>query len=394
MQYIKKCKTVINLIRGKRWGAFWDKLPFIKQILSSTNLLPHRSNYKYILIGGHGLGMTAFFYYLEKLGAKPLEIWSYEIVRPFVFYRKFDGMVLDKAPLNSQSAKILKTCTKKVPLYQLIRDPISTIKSNVNVTMFHSISRINNKNDANNMLVDVINNISHLMFYFASTRDLVNHIVCDVTYIKMKDIDDKNMPNTLKAFANRFDYNYSSLNGGGGNESVIKGSIFPRCFPHIFKINDFIFIISTLSRLNGRSRKEMDINSDITEIRTRINKKFFVIDDNIIIKGYEEYPLVLATFNNTLIPENILEQSKNTATQYIDFALKNINKHKELCFDENGIIDFLLTKKEFAKKLAIEIHNQLRYIRQESPESLEEFAHTKRFLDVFGIDINSNKGVL
>lgn len=113
MKYLKKIKTAIKLIKGKRWGAFWDKMPFAKQIISFTNFLPHKNNYKYILIGGHGLGMTAVLHYFEKIGAKPLEIWSYEIVRPFVFYRKFDGMVLDKAPFNSQSARILKNCNKK-----------------------------------------------------------------------------------------------------------------------------------------------------------------------------------------------------------------------------------------------------------------------------------------
>lgn len=255
--------------------------------------------------------------------------------------------------------------------------------------MFHSISKINNKNDANKALMQVIDYIPHLMFYFASTRDLVNHIACDVTYLKMKDIDDNGMPNILKTFANRFNYKYSNVMWGG-DESVIKGSIFPRCFPHIFNIGKFKFVLSTLSRLNGMHIKEMDMSNDIGEVRESINKQIFIIDDNIIPnEEYKQYPLVLATLSNKVVPMDILENSKKIINKYIEFALENINKHKKICFDENSIIDYLITQKEFSKKLAMQIHNQLRYIREENPQLLQEFIYTQRFLKMFNIDMYS-----
>ena len=237
MIIIRKIKSAYKLLKGGRIHAFFDRMPFAKQIISSTNLLPHPQKYDYILLGGHGLGLTAMFYYLKKIGAKPEEIWSYEIVRPFVFYRNFSGIVLDKAPLNNQSQKILKTCTKKVPVYQIVRDPISVIKSNINVTMFHSISKINSKKDAQDKLIEVIKGISHLMFYFGSQRKLIDHLKLDITYLTMKDIGENGMEATLKNFINRFKLPCVDTKEICSSESVVKGSIFPRCFPHIFSIN-------------------------------------------------------------------------------------------------------------------------------------------------------------
>lgn len=234
---IRKIKSAFKLLKGGRIHAFFDRLPFAKQVISSCNLLPHPQNYDYILLGGHGLGMTAMFHYLKKIGARPEEIWSYEIVRPFIFYRNFSGMVLDKAPLNNQSHKILQTCTKKVPVYQIVRDPISVIKSNINVTMFHSISKINNKKDAQDKLIEIIKGISHLMFYFSSQRKLIDHLKLDITYLTMKDIGESGMPTTLNNFIKRFKLPYNNTKEICSSESVIKGSIFPRCFPHIFSID-------------------------------------------------------------------------------------------------------------------------------------------------------------
>ena len=234
---IRKIKSAFKLLKGGRIHAFFDRLPFAKQVISSTNLLPHPQNYEYILLGGHGLGMAAMIYYLKKIGAKPEEILSYEIVRPFIFYRNFSGMVLDKAPLNNQSQKILKICTKKVPVYQMVRDPISVIKSNINVTMFHCISKINNKKEAQDKLIEVIKNISHLMFYFGAQRKLIDHLKLDITYLTMQDVLESGMPTTLNNFVKRFNLNCDNVEKICSGESVVKGSIFPRCFPHIFRIN-------------------------------------------------------------------------------------------------------------------------------------------------------------
>ncbi|PAF45184.1 DUF2972 domain-containing protein [Helicobacter sp. 11S02596-1] len=392
----RKFNSFLKLIKGRRWGVIWTKIPLLKKSLSITNYFPHPQNYRYILIGGHGLGMTALIYYLDKIKAKPTEIWTHEVIRPFVFYRDFDGLVLDKAPLNPDAKNVLKTLKKKVPLYQMVRDPISIIKSNVNVTMFHSISQINSKTDATHLLRSLIENISHLMFCFASTRSLINHIATDVSYIRMDDINEKNLPSTLQDFAKRFGY---EANGGGAvqnndnNESVIKGSLFPRCFPHTFSINagdeKYDFILCTHSRLQAHSRKEIDMNTRIQAYQ-KIPKSYAILKDNIVPENYPQYPLLLVSPISKVPPKDLIDKADDHIKEYLIYVFEQISKHQKYAFTEDDIIDYLCSNKDFALKLANKIHQELSFIRKEKPELLDEFIHTQRFLQQCGIDVFSN----
>ena len=386
MVFLRRLKTAIKLIKGKRWGYFKDKLPMYKKIISITNLFPHPNKYKYILLGGHGLGMTALKYYLDKLGASPKEILSYEIVRAFVFYENFDGLSLDKSPLNSDINSIMKKCNKKVPIYQIVRCPIEVIKSNINVQMFHALSKVNSKEDSNDMLFKLVNNIPHLMFYFKSMRNLVNHMAMNINYITMKDINDENIYSTLQKFANEIGYNYENIaNRGGQQESAIKGSLFPRCFPQIFNIEGSNFIISTYSRLNTNSIKEIDMGGDVTQIRKPYIGPYYAIDENIIVKGYEAYPLILASIDNKNNALNI-NKAKEYVNEYIDYVINSIAKHNNFIFDENEVIDTLLKDRELALNIARKMNDELFYIKKEIPEIFDSFKYTKQFLEKCNID--------
>ncbi|PAF46699.1 hypothetical protein BKH46_06975 [Helicobacter sp. 12S02634-8] len=390
---ISKFQTLLKIIKSRRWGLLWDKITPLKKLLSLTNYLPHPQKYRYILIGGHGLGMTALLFYLNKMGAKATEIWTYEVIRPFIFYRKFDGLVLDKAPLNKDASKVLQTLKKKVPLYQIIRDPISVIKSNVNVTMFHTISSIHSQADAKRVLFEIITNIPHLMFYFASTRKLIDHITTDVTYLRMCDLDDMHMPTTLQNFAYSFGYQEAlKLNGGGGddnndNESVVKGSLFPRCFPFAFSLQGYDFILSPRSRLQSHFRKELDMNTNLGNY-TKVPTDYTILKDNITIDTYPQYPLVLIAPADKTPPKDLIEKSHEPIKAYIDEALCQIKKHQSFAFSEASIIEALRQWPD-RTKLAIKIHSELAYIRKERPDFLAEFTHTASFLAQNGIDIFS-----
>lgn len=227
--FVRKIKSMLKIVRSRRWGLLWDRLPFTKVIFTLTNFIPHPQSYKYIILGGHGVGLTAFLHYLESIHAKPCQVLTYEAVRPFIFWRKFhgfskkssDGLVFDKAPLNAYAPSIFRGLKHKVPLYQIIRDPISIIKSNINVSMFHAISKINSQEDANKYLFSMIDYIEHLMFHFTSERALVSHIASEVYYLRMRDIDDNGMLHTMQSFASKFGYSLDSQSsdiiGGGAN---------------------------------------------------------------------------------------------------------------------------------------------------------------------------------
>lgn len=423
MVIFRKFKSAARLLKGGNLGAFWDRMPLAKPLFSATNYLPHADGYKYILLGGHGLGMTALLYYLEKMGAKPLEIFSYEIVRPFVFFRAFDGLVMDKAPLNAQAAAILKTCRKKVPCYQLVRDPISSLKSNVNVQMFHGISQIRHAADAKKAALRITRDIGHLAFHFGSMRSLTRHIAEDITYIPMREIDEKNMPQTLRRFALRLGYatldiasegaaggtessggatagisgGISTGGGGGANlhgesspqtprgrESVIKGSIFPRCFPIIFSVGGRDFVLSTPSRLEGKSRREIDINSGTARI---FRGQVFVLEEDIAIAGYEGYPLVLAALDSRDLGCDLVREARAKALNLVAETIEIIKRHEGLVFSEEELIVAFLEDAAFAKNLAHKIFYELRFLRKEAPKIVAEFAHTRAFLAHFNLEI-------
>lgn len=425
--FMRKVKNMLKMIRGRRWGLLWDRMPFAKVIFTLTNFIPHPQSYKYIILGGHGVGLTAFLHYLESIHAKPCQVLTYEAVRPFIFWRKFngfskqssDGLVFDKAPLNAYAPSIFKSLKYKVPLYQIIRDPISIIKSNINVSMFHAISKINSQEDASNYLFLTIDHIEHLMFHFTSERALVSHIASEVHYLRMRDIDDSGMLHTMQSFASKFGYNLDSQSsdvvGGGGKftlkssnnklpssyistqlhisdntpnyldsiqESAIKGSLFPRCFPYVFEYNNEIFVLSTPSRLNGQSIQEVDM---ITLAKRPHIKEYYPIK-HYVVQNYEQYPLILASVKSINISSIQQDELNQKIQKYIHYVFEMLKKHKDYEFTEERIIATLLNNQSYAKDLAYKIHRELDILRCDFPNILDEFIHTKKFLSYFNLD--------
>lgn len=374
MRLLQRAKNMIKVMKGGRWGYFYDRLPGAQKLFNLTNLLPHPSAYKYILLGGHGVGLTAVKYYLAKCQAKPMEVLSYENFRPFIFWREFDGLVLDKAPLNSGASKILATCTKRVPVYQILRDPISIVKSNVNATMLHTISTIHSQKDANELAFEIVKNISHLMIAFSSQRKLVEHITSDVSYLSMRDIDDSNMPSTMQNFCDRFGYTNCSYD----EESVVKGSSFPRCFPYIFTIDGTLFALSTLSRLVDGSSAEIDVSAHIDSKRLQWSHPIHKLE-SIIVEGHESHPLYLVCAAPPPIKSSSLEQARAKAQSYIESTRALLARAEQLAFTESTLIEALLQAPDIATYLAQRIERECAIIKNDRPDIWEQFSHTHKF---------------
>lgn len=375
MRVLQRARNMIKVIKGGRWGYFYDRLPGAQKAFNLTNLFPHPSAYRYILLGGHGVGLTAVKYYLSKCHAKPMEVLSYENFRPFVFWREFDGLVLDKSPLNSDASKILATCTKRVPVYQLVRDPMSIVKSNVNATMLHTISTIHSQKDANALAFAIIRDISHLMIAFASQRKLVEHITSDVSYLSMEDIDDTNMPSTMQKFCDRFGYTNCSYD----EESVVKGSSFPRCFPYIFHIDGEVFGLSTLSRLVDGSSAEIDVSAHIDSKRLQWSHPIHKLE-SIVVEGYESHPLYLVCAAPPPIKSGSLEQARAKAQSYIESTRTLLERAKQLAFTESTLIEALLQAQDLSQYLAQRIERECAIIKNDRPDIWERFSHTREFL--------------
>lgn len=375
MRVLQRARNMIKVIKGGRWGYFYDRLPGAQKAFNLTNLFPHPSAYRYILLGGHGVGLTAVKYYLSKCQAKPMEILSYENFRPFVFWREFDGLVLDKSPLNDDASRILATCTKRVPVYQLVRDPMSIVKSNVNATMLHTISTIHSQKDANALAFAIIRDISHLMIAFSSQRKLVEHITSDVSYLSMEDIDDTNMPSTMQKFCDRFGYTNCSYD----EESVVKGSSFPRCFPYIFHIDGEVFGLSTLSRLVDGSSAEIDMSAHIDSKCLQWSHPIHKLE-SIVVEGYESHPLYLVCAAPPPIKSGSLEQARAKAQSYIESTRTLLERAKQLAFTESTLIEALLQAQDLSQYLAQRIERECTIIKNDRPDIWEQFSHTREFL--------------
>ncbi len=266
--------------------------------------------------------------------------------------------MLDKSPLNSDASKILATCTKRAPVYQLVRDPISIVKSNVNATMLHTISTIHSQKDANALAFAIIRDISHLMIAFSSQRKLVEHITSDVhlmiafssqrklvehitsdvSYLSMRDIDDSNMPSTMQNFCDRFGYTFGYTNCSYDEESVVKGSSFPRCFPYIFTIDGTLFALSTLSRLVDGSSAEIDVSAHIDSKRLQWSHPIHKLE-SIIVEGHESHPLYLVCAAPPPIKSSSLEQARAKAQSYIESTRALLARAEQLAFTESTLIE-------------------------------------------------------
>ena len=86
------------------------------------------------------------------------------------------------------------------------------------------------------------------------------------------------------------------------------------------------------------------------------------------------------------------KEIENLVHGYIDASLKALIKHSSLMWDETQIITYLTQENpDFGKSIAYIIHDELRYLRQDAKEILEQFKYTKEFLSYFHLDLMKDK---
>ncbi|WP_158657709.1 hypothetical protein [Helicobacter sp. 'house sparrow 1'] len=342
-----------------------------------------RKKYQYFLLGGHGMGLASLSFYLEKIKAKPKWIFKGEVIPFFCFYNDFYGVVLDREIKNKVANYILRSLTLKVPFYQIIKDPISIIRSCVNVACFQHISMVHSKDDMKGLFFRVLLDIPHLMFHFASMRNSVKHLILDVTYLTQDSIGQDNLQNTLNDFADRLGYKKINVLE---KKSIFKGATFLRAFPHFFEVEQRCFVLTEESRI-GKS-KEMDAGTFVEKKFKVLNKRYPCVK-TIIVPGYEEFPLQILRLDYQEVGEGVLFEVEKKAREYIDYVLTSLQKHKTLILNEEEIIGLLTSPdcKDFGLKVAQKIHQECFYIRKERPDLLDTFSYSKRFLSSFGIDL-------
>lgn len=112
-----------------------------KKISLFTNTLkPQR--YRYIMLASHGVGRNAFWYFLHLCKAYPMNKFDITCISRICFfsYRKIYGIVIDRNISHLPDAmKFIQKLNKKVPVFCLVRDPISIIRGGVNMRLANNI---------------------------------------------------------------------------------------------------------------------------------------------------------------------------------------------------------------------------------------------------------------
>ena len=225
MKLVKKLKTAVAMLFGGHFGTLLSHFKISREVMGFFNLYPCKKTCRYIILGGHGMGLQSMCYYLDVIGADAREAFCYEFIEPFYFARRYDGLILDKIPKAKSAKNILASMPVKVPCYQIVRDPIGVIKSCLNASMFHRLESMHTKSDMQDLLLRLLRDIPHLMFYFASMRDLVKNQISEITYWDQDKIT-TGLETTLKDFSLRFGYKGLDSSGGGGD-------LFLRAVPFI-----------------------------------------------------------------------------------------------------------------------------------------------------------------
>lgn len=127
------------------------------------------------------------------------------------------------------------------------------------------------------------------------------------------------------------------------------------------------------------------MGGDVTQIRKPYIGPYYAIDENIIVKGYEAYPLILASIDNKNNTSSN-KKAKEYVNEYIDYVINSIAKHNNFIFDENEVINTLLKDRELALNIARKMNDELFYIKKEIPEIFDSFKYTKQFLEKCNID--------
>ncbi|STQ86552.1 DUF2972 domain-containing protein [Helicobacter muridarum] len=129
--------------RNRNWyysfdNPTWKENLWVKPIWTQFYKMPQ--NYSYINIGSHGVGYAAWLEMCKVANLCPMDLSLYhriDFARHYVRVAKEQsgifGITLDKSYQDSLRKKILSKLQRKVPVFCLVRDPISVIKSFGNV---------------------------------------------------------------------------------------------------------------------------------------------------------------------------------------------------------------------------------------------------------------------
>ncbi len=144
-------------------GEFYANHQFGYNILVSTywtRFLNMPKDYGYIIAGSHGVGFAAFIKYMQKINANPMTLDNMFARSDYVllarkhamkYKNQLYGLSIDKTYIDTTRRKCIEKLESKVPVFCLIRGPISIIRTH---THYHIILKLTYGLKTNKIIID------------------------------------------------------------------------------------------------------------------------------------------------------------------------------------------------------------------------------------------------
>ena len=372
MNAIKRKIASIRLCIQYGW---WDKIiaGFLGKRISlwSNTLKPQR--YRYIMLASHGTGRNAFWHFMDIANAYPMRKFDIASIDRTCFfsYRKFYGIVCDR-DINycNGGLEFISKLNKKVPVFCLVRDPISIIRGGANMMLADNIvnGMIGGGNKAliKNTLLSYLESYYNMPhhFIFTTSPNQFKHITKELIYIDMSDISEQNAYDTIKKCCSKI----------GINKIAVDKEFFTR------KIADSL-------SLNIEKDFDIDISGRIFNIKilpfeNTLHKRFKIINiiDDTNLKRKIAICLLGKKYKKLKqINQEAKDYINSHTTQYLKDLSDKFKIYEQSKINENDVLEYFKNDqtlhKKFKKLLDYEVSNVQKY----SPKIAESWVYYKEF---------------
>lgn len=348
-----------------------------KKISLFTNTLkPQR--YKYVMLASHGTGRNAFWHFLQACGAAPMRKFDICIMDKLAFFswQKIYGIVCDRDISHLLPMQIfLSKLTHKVPVFCLVRDPISIIRGGVNGTLAKNLMGGGAISVCiKSVLESYLQAYSQMRHHFIFNTSPIQFapITSELIYIDMEKLSSQNAYHTMSKVCEKI-----SLPIPPNKELFTKKIADPLAL-NIEK--DFLFSKNNIF--------PCDIYIKILPYENTLHKKFtFLIKEysSSQLKGQVLSICLLNKFklkNFLLKDQKIIKTILQTIENHTQIIKENFIKYEQLKINENDVLKYfkndVLLWKKFKDLLEYEVSN----IKETAPQILENWVYYQEFLTI------------
>ncbi|RAX51926.1 hypothetical protein CCY99_08215 [Helicobacter sp. 16-1353] len=376
----KKFSTLQKCLEYKEYDKIIAGLLGKKISLFTNTIKPQR--YRYIMLGSHGTGRNAFWHFLNASKAYPMRKFDIACISRICFFswRKIYGIVVDRDLSHlPDSMLFINKLHKKVPVFVLVRDPISIIRGGVNMTLASNIIDGVNNVSIKEVLESYLQSYDEMPhhFIFTTSPKQFEHITKELVFIDMNDLSSQNAYNTMKKCCEKIGI-YNIAESAGGEEFFSK-KIADSLALNIEK--NFIF----------EKDEEMPI-----EVKIKI-----LPFENVLHKHF----IILETLHSTYLPNRKIsicligknrkkayrllkqnEKALNIILKKVESHTKNIKEKFDIYeaskLDENDIVDYFKNDKNLYNKFRALFDYEMSSVKRNAPHIVESWEFYKKFEEI------------